>query len=153
MNQRQGVYAAVVAVHGEPEGKVELTDKQTDEVVGLIVNGIMDGSIEYKGDGTAVTREKINKYVPGLLNNWLRKDPNLNGGVKYETKNKGSRAGSGDEPLKAMKALLQSTDDPEAKAEINRAIENRKAELNAAKAKPVNVAALPPELLKFVPAK
>ena len=86
--------------------------------------------------------------MPGLVNNWLRKDGRLNGGVKYTAKNPGSRSGSGDEAIRAMKTLLSVTTDASAKLEIQAAIEARQAEL-----KPkveVNVAALPESLRHLV---
>src|ERR1044072_6188433 len=104
MNQKEGVVAAIVSVlGGEISGKVSLNDHQQDEVERMLVHGFMTGQIEIKG-GRDETN--LNKCVPGLINNWLRKDTRLNGGDEYVTKRPGSRAGAGDEQLKAMKALL-----------------------------------------------
>lgn len=146
MNQREGVYEAVSAVVGEINGKVELSDAQKKEVHNLVFAWFKAGEIEYKGG--CPSDEQLKKYIPGLVNNWMRKDPNLNGGEKYVTKKPGSRAGSGDEQLKAMKALHSITTDPEAKEQIMQAIIARQEELKPVKV--INVAALPPELRKFV---
>jgi hypothetical protein len=144
MNQRQGVYAAVVAVMGEPNGRKmidHITDQQTSEVKELLVRGLTSGQIDYKGgppdDVTA------RKYVGGLLNNWLRKDLNLNGGSPYVTKNPGSRTGSGDEQLKNLKLLLAKVEgDNEATTAVRAAIAQREAELKPV-AKTVDWAKLP----------
>ena len=67
----------------------------------------------------------------------------LNGSEKYEAKNPGSRAGSGDEQIKALKALkstLTSLEDIEA---IDKAIETRTAEIKPIKTVAINVNALP----------
>lgn len=147
MTQGEAVFQAVSAVV-DVNGAVELSEAQKREVHAIVLDYFLTGQTSHSRNPG---KDELKKYIPGLVNNWIRKDPRLNGGRKYETKNPGSRTGSGDEPLKAMKALLASTDDPEAKAEILRAIENRKAELTPKKV--INVAALPPELVKFVPTK
>jgi uncharacterized protein with PIN domain len=151
MSQREAVYAAVVAVLGrEPKGeKVQdiLTSDQLKQVHAIVVQAFVDRKVELKDSATKPrTTEYITKYVPGLVNNWLRKDINLNGGAKYEAKRPGSRTGSGDEMLQAMRSLLAITKDADAKASIEREIEARKAQLEAAKVKPINVAHLPESL-------
>jgi hypothetical protein len=146
MNQREGVFAAVSEVVGEVTGKVELTDPQKDQVYAILTRMFQANEIEYKGGCPDST--KLKKYIPGLVNNWLRKDPALNGNTKYVAKKPGSRAGSGDEQLKAMRGLLAMTTDPEARKQIEAEITARVAEL-----KPkviVNIEALPPALRKFV---
>jgi len=149
MNQRQGVFAAVEAVVGTIEGsKVELSERQKKEVYALLFSMFKSGDIEYRGG--CPDDAKLLKYIPGLVNNWLRKDPGLNGNVKYEAKNPGSRSGAGDEQLKAMKALAAVTSDPEALAEIEAAIEQRKAELAKAKQQPIDINNLPEHLRRFV---
>lgn len=149
MNQRDGVFTAVKTVVGEVNGKVELTKSQKDAVHAAVIIAFLSGAIEYKG-GTP-DEGALKKYVPGLVNNWMRKDTRLNGGAKYTTKNPGIRAGSGDAQLKAMRQLLAQTTDTDAKAEIESAIEVRVAELKPA-AKALNVEALPENLRKFVAA-
>lgn len=146
MNQREGVFMAVETVVGEVTGKVELNDAQKDQVYAILAQAFKNGDIDYKGG--CPDDVKLKKYIPGLVNNWLRKDPALNGNTKYVAKNPGSRAGSGDESLKNMKVLLSMTTDPEHRAAITAEIEARQAEL-----KPkliVNIEALPPALRKFV---
>lgn len=84
------------------------------------------------------------KYIPGLVNNHVRKDSRLNGGTKYTPKNPGTRSGSGDESVKAMRALLSVTTDSEARTQIEAAIKARLAELKPTVK--INVDALPESL-------
>src|SRR6188508_3454253 len=109
MNQKEGVFEAVCAVVGEISGKVELNDTQKAQVKAILFTEFKAGNIEYKGGVPDDT--ELNKYLGGLLNNWLRKDTRLNGGGKYVTKKPGSRAGSGDAQLQAMRQLLAVTVD------------------------------------------
>lgn len=147
-NQKEGVFAAVVSVVGEVNGKVELSDSQKKEVVAVLFREFRAGNIEYKG-GAPKDDAVLSKYIPGLLNNWMRKDTRLNGGGAYVTKNPGSRAGSGDESLKAMRGLLAITTDPSVRTQILAAIEERQLELKPKTE--IKVAALPPSLRKYAP--
>lgn len=148
MTQREAVYKVVTDVVGEvrPGEAVKLDSAQKKEVHERLIAMFLNGEVDFRGTVDEIT---IRKYVPGLVNNWLRKDTRLNGGEKYVPKNPGSRAGSGDEALKAMRALLASTQDPEARREIEMAIEERKAELKPKQE--INVDALPEHLRRFVP--
>lgn len=152
MNQKEGVFAAVSQVFNLSEGSVPQTGSWTKEqsakVHELIFMGFRSGSIEYKGGSPSDA--KLNKYIPGLVNNWVRKDTRLNGGSKYETKRPGSRTGSGDESLKAMRLLLSVTTDPTVKSQIQTAIDER---VEALKPKvEINAAALPESLRHLVSA-
>lgn len=115
-------------------------------VCAIVVEGIINGDVDYKKDNT--DEKKVKEYVPGMVSNWLRKSPKLNGGTKYEIKNKGSRAGQGDAELKALKQLRKTTTDEETLKEIDGHIERRTNEIAAEKAKKVevNFDALPEEL-------
>lgn len=142
MNQKEAVFQVVSSIKSI-EGKTTLTSTEKEDVYTALQVMFMSGEAEYKG---ARTEDAIAKYIPGLVNNWLRKDTRLNGGDKYVTKNPGSRSGSGDASLRAMKALLVAQ--PENKAVIQAAIDQRKSEL-----KPkveVNVALLPEALRHLV---
>lgn len=149
MNQRSAVFAAVCAVLSQDffSEPVTLTPDQKKQVYSLLQAQFESGQIELKGERDSTW---IKAYVPGLVNNWLRKDPKLNGDTKYVTKNPGIRQGSGDEQMKAMKALLSVTTSEVDKATIQSAIDSRKAELAAAKVKPIDVSALPESLRHLV---
>lgn len=146
LNQRQGVYVSTMNVLAESgvnfdDGQVPIlsiiTKAQTDAVVMCVTTGILAGEIEMSAEGRAKYNDaaKMTGYVKGLVNNWFRKDPRLNGDTKYVAKNPGSRAGAGDEQLKALKILRTSKEgDAAALIAIDQAIADRKAELGAAKA-------------------
>jgi hypothetical protein len=149
MKQVDAVYAAVVSITGfNPEsGPCSLTDEQKAMVRMSLLEGFRQGKIDFNGDFNSEEEKYQKSYVSGLLNNHLRKDKRLNGGVKYEAKNPGSRTGQGDATLKAMRALLQTpgiTD--EDKAEINAEIEAHLAKIQATKAPTINWDALPESL-------
>lgn len=151
MNQKDAVYEAVVTVlGGEIKGKVELKEAELKQVHQLVILSFLAGDVELKN---AEQRDEtyIRKYVPGLVNNWLRKDKRLNGDVDYVAKNPGSRAGSGDETLRAMKALLATVPDAETKALIKQEIAAREAQLAEAKKPKLDVSKLPEHLRRFAP--
>ena len=96
---------------------------------------------------------ELKKYISGLVNNWIRKYKPFNCGQAYVAKNPGSRAHVGDEQLRELKKLsAQCAEDPEAMKAITDAIVQRKAQLEAEKAKSVtvNVDALPEALRHLV---
>lgn len=130
-----------------------ITSSQKEQVVNELCEGFLEGEIEMSDEGKAKyfsDRKELRKYVVGLVNNWLRKAPELNGGsgFTYTPKNPGSRQGNGDETLRALKALLKITVDPDAKAEIQAAMNIRLSEI-----KPkveINTDALPAHLRHLV---
>jgi hypothetical protein len=138
MSQKEAIFQAVTSVLEENNQKiqdgvaVELTKDQKSLVVNMVAQSFHSGDTEMKESA----REKYNtvellesKYVPGLLNNWLRKDTRLNGGTKYETKNPGSRKGSSDPVIRELKKLLANVDDDQ-KAAVQEEIDKRLAELS-----------------------
>ena len=127
ITQGEAVFQAVQQVMGDLDGsKYDPNKEQLKQIHEVVVTMFLSGvTVHSKTSDEA----QIRKYVPGLVNNWLRKDKRLNGGGVYVPKNPGSRSGSGDESIKAMRTLLSITADAEAKAEIQKAIEARQAEL------------------------
>jgi hypothetical protein len=156
LNQKEGVYTAIVNVLGfEPNGEtVVLTDTQRKEVKEIITQGFLNDEIQMTSDAKAkyAEHDKMYAYVGGLLNNWLRKDTRLNGGDKYQPRNPGSRAGSGDKLLTELKKLLKIADQTE-HAAIQAAIETRQNELTANKAKKIEIdmSVIPEELRHLIP--
>jgi len=147
MNQKEAVYQAVLNVVGEFEGKCEPTKEQRAEINMILFAGFRAGTIELDRE---FNDKELKSYVSGLQSNWLRKDGRLNGGVKYVAQNPGSRAGSGDAQVKAMKALLSTIADPTKQAEIQSFIDKRVAEIKPTKTITINVADLPAELQHLV---
>lgn len=130
MTQNEAVYMAVRAVFGELDTIPETgkwSSGQKEQVHGLMMQMYKAGQWTKQSGGT--DNASLLKYIPGLVNNHVRKDKRLNGGVEYTPKNPGSRSGSGDEMVKNMRLLLSVTDDPEAKAAIQTEIDKRLAEL------------------------
>ena len=144
IKQKDAVFNAVCEVRGTTEfsSSVELTKEERTAVSAALFAGFQNGSIAYQGDAT--DGAKLTNYVSGLVSNWLRQDKRLNGGVQYVAKNPGTRTGSGDESLKAMRTLFSATTDEEARAEIQAEIDRRISELKPKKV--INIDALPESL-------
>lgn len=157
LSQKEAVYSAVTSVLSENNISVsEGTDVQTlmtselrSQVNQVLFEGFRKGSIE-------LTREfsdsDLKAYVSGLQSNWLRKDKRLNGGTKYSAQNPGSRIGSSDPSLKAMRALLTTLTSESDRSEVQTAINTRVSEIQASKVKKVQIdaSALPAGLSKFI---
>jgi hypothetical protein len=131
MNQRKATVSAILFVLSDKgisyefNGPVNASDLMTEndrsKTVDMICKGFLEGEVEMSDEGKAkyfTQPTELRKYVVGLVNNWLRKAPELNGGQKYQVKNPGSRAGSGNETIKALKQLLTITDDQDARRAI-----------------------------------
>ncbi len=165
LNQREGVYVAVMNVLAEkeirfddgqtPSAKELLTKEMRGTVMEVVVSGFKRDEIEMSAEGKAQhdTEAKLRGYVSGLISNWLRKDTRLNGGGKYVPANPGSRTGSGDEQIKALRTLRAvKADDAAACEAIDKAIKDRQDEIAKTKTtKKVELTqemidALPPEL-------
>jgi len=139
MTQEEAVFQAIKNVMGEVEGAYEPSKEERALVTEILVEGFNAGRIALKDTPANAEKladvSKLRSYCSGLQSNWLRKDTRLNGGVKYVAKNPGSRAGSTDPQIKAMRTLLQtrtdlSTDD---RAEIQSMIDSRVSEIKPAK--------------------
>lgn len=167
LSQRAAVYAAILGVFEilgvefEPKVTVAedfLTDDMRDSVSQILCEGFKAKTITLEDTPSnrekLATDSKLKVYVSGLISNWLRKDPELNGGKKYEPKNPGSRAGSGDEMLKTLKASMKKFGNDPVKAKAIQAhIDARVAQITADKTKEVTLTAeqiekLDPELRK-----
>ncbi len=153
VKQKDAVYQAVKSVlsengtHFEDGMNVEsiLTDEQSARVSDILLEGFSTGTIVVSKE---YSPKELRSYVAGLKSNWLRKDTRLNGGIQYVAKNPGSRAGAGDEQLKALRAVLSTKTDETERAEIQTFIDKRLAEIASTKVKKVsiNFDALPEEL-------
>jgi hypothetical protein len=144
VKQKDAVFNAVSAVRGATEfgEAVELTKEERGVVQTSLIADFQAGNIAYQGDATDT--QKLTSYVSGLVSNWLRKDKRLNGNVAYIAKNPGTRTGSGDEALKAMRTLLSATTDLDARDAIQVEIDKRVLELKPRKV--VDVSKLPESL-------
>jgi hypothetical protein len=141
-SQKEAVFTAVVNVleqegiaitEGEP---VKMSKEFRAQVNNILFEGFRAGTIELEGE---FSDSKLKGYVSGLQSNWLRKDKRLNGGTQYVAKNPGSRAGSGDASLKAMRTLMSTLTTDSDKAEVQSHIDARLAEIQVNKAKTVSI--------------
>lgn len=160
--QRAAVYAATIGVMQDAGIEFEegmdvstvVSDQMRKSITTILCQGFKSGKIEFAD--TPSNKEKLhsdaklNTYVSGLVSNWFRKDTRLNGGEKYQAKNPGSRAGSTDPQLKALKQLAVQFQGQPQEAKIKAQIETRLQAVAAEKAKKVTVdiSVLSPELRK-----
>jgi hypothetical protein len=131
MSQKEAVFSAVTNVCGTQDSAYEPTKEQRASVNQILFEGFSNGTIEYSGE--LPEESKLKSYVSGLQSNWLRKDKRLNGNVQYVAKNPGSRAGSTDPQIKAMRVLLGTQEDPAKRSEIESFIAKRLAEIKPSK--------------------
>lgn len=145
VNQKEAVFQAICNVTGfTGEGSLTISKEQRAQVNAILFEGFRAGSIELDRE---YSDSDLKSYVSGLQSNWIRKDKRLNGGVQYVAKNPGSRAGSTDPQLKAMRALLSTLTDESERAEVQSHIDAKVAEIAAAKqTKVVDFSALPADL-------
>lgn len=143
MKQSDAVVAAVKSVIPDQESySWDQVKPHLPEIKMVLMQGFLSGEIDL-ADSNNRNVAWLSTYIPGLVNNHVRKDKRLNGGTEYVAKNPGSRGGVGssDPQLKAMRGLLASgaVTDPSDIAEIEAAIRARQAELQPK----VDLSALP----------
>ena len=155
VTQKQAVYAAITAVLKEAGIQFEdgsdvssyMSKERRAQVNSILFEGFRAGSVQLDRE---FTDTELKAYVSGLQSNWIRKDKRLNGNTQYVAKNPGSRAGSGDAQLKAMRALLSTLSNDADKAEVEAEIAKRVSEISKAKAPAIDTTKLPEHLMKFV---
>lgn len=161
LSQKNAVRNVIVSTFPNYEmgGEVILKSLLTTEIKKAMRSALFEsfraGEVTFgAGDNKLADDVYLSKYVSGLLDNWVRKDPDFNanfGGGKYETKNPGSRAGSQDESIREMRKLLKSTElSTQDRAEIEKAINDRLTEIKPESVVTINVDAIPEHLRKFV---
>ena len=150
MTQKEAVFQAVTNVCEQSDtGSYLPTKEERASVNQILFEGFQSETVAY--DGELPTDPELKAYVSGLQSNWLRKDKRLNGGVQYVAKNPGSRAGSKDAQITAMRGLLSTITDSAKRTEIQSFIDKRLALIKPAKASAtINVEDLPEELKHFV---
>lgn len=156
-SQKDAVYTAIVSVLNENSISFNestdigplMTRELRSQVNQILFEGFRSGNITLD---KVLSDVDLKGYVSGLQSNWIRKDKRLNGGVSYTTKNPGSRVGSADPQLKAMRLLLSTLSSEEEKSEVQSAIDARVAEINASKIKKtvINTEVLPESLKRFI---
>lgn len=162
-SQREATVNAILSVLEERgisyelDGSTNVSDvlnaDDKKKVQTILSTGFNKGEIQLSSEAASKyvgNTAEMNKYVSGLINNWTRKFPAFNGGSKYEAKNPGSRAGTGDEQVKEMRKLLKVTTDAEAKTVIQSAIDSRLEQLKPETKISINIEALPESLRYLV---
>lgn len=151
LSQHQAVINATTAHFGEryelgTDVKDITTKADKKAIATKIAEQMLEGSVELSDAARAKYGESVesltNKYVVGMVTNWFNKSKELNGGVKYETKNPGSRAGGSDPMLREMRLLkkqLAEVGNDDGVAKVEAAINERIAQINATKLKTVEI--------------
>ena len=144
MNQKEAVFQAVTNVTGfNGDGQCVPSKEQKSSIYAVLIEGFKSGKIHLERE---YDEAGLKNYVVGLVNNWLRKDTRLNGGSKYQAKNPGSRTGSTDPQIKAMRTLLGTLTDPTEINEVQAHIDARLAEIKPKQAVTIDYSALPADL-------
>jgi hypothetical protein len=136
ISQKDAVKSAITQVLTEAGVKFDdnsnfkdlLTREHRAQVNQILFEGFRSGSIAIKKEKSD---PELKEYVSGLVSNWLKKDTTLSGGVAYVVKNPGSRTGSTDPQIKALRALMKMK--PEQSEEIQGYIDARLELINASK--------------------
>lgn len=135
---------------GETKMSEVITPEDKTAVRAILFTAFRAGEVEHKSSFQESVDDdaKLKSYISGLLNNWVRKNKEFNGGVIYKAKNPGSRAGQKDPAIKEMRKLLSVTADVEAKAVIQATIDAKLSEIKAVKENVTIDASLLPESLR-----
>lgn len=154
--QKEAVFSAVTSVLSEAGIQVSEGDNFANhlnrelraQVTNILVEGFNNGTIAL--EKSFESEADLRTYCSGLTSNWLRKDPRMNGGVKYVAKNPGSRVGSTDPQLKAMRTLLATRTDlsEEDRAEIQEHIDARISAVKSSRKTSKQLTAEQVEILK-----
>lgn len=126
-----------------------LNSDDKSKVRDILFTMFRNGEVQYKPEFQSKVNDdsELKKYISGLVNNWIRKAKEFNSGETYKAKNPGSRAGTGDDQVREMKKLLSVTQDQDARAAIQSAIDTRVAALKAEKQQvTIDVSKLPEHL-------
>ena len=145
LTQKQGVYQATRSVLQEngvvfedrQDVKPLVTTEMRKNIISIVVAGLKEGNIMIRDDFDEV---KLESYTKGMVSNWFRKDERLNGGVKHEIANPGSRAGATNPKIREIKKLLATlTSDDKNKAKVEAVLAEEIAKHKAATQKKIEI--------------
>ena len=155
LSQKQAVTNAVLAVLPDYQlgGEVVLKDimskSNKQEITSIVTQGFIVGEVSLSNEAKAKylhDESALASYTSSMVDNWVRRNPDFNNGRAYAPKNPGSRAGQGDDQIKALRALKKQMDDPATIAEIDEAIQQRLAEIKPKFTVTIDIEALPENL-------
>jgi hypothetical protein len=133
ISQKTAVVNAVAGVlggsfvPGETQAKESLSSEQLNEVRESVLNGILNGEIQFNGD--TGDSKSLSRYVNGMIDNHFRKAKELNGGIKYTPANPGK--GRRDPQLSALKKLAKNySEGTDEFVRVTSAIQSREQELS-----------------------
>ena len=159
-SQREMAEIVILAVTGHEANSdtpVSISAAQLTEVVNTLTDKAMEGETTFKDTESnrvkLADRSKMLKYIKGQTNDTLRKSKKLNGNTEYATKNPGSRRGSGDAVVKAIKLTMSRVVGDE--VATNKCLDElakryEAIRLESQKAVAVNVEDLPEALRQYV---
>lgn len=150
MDQKTLVFNSISAVHPVAEGEVvQLSPAERKDVVDSLVAQITaDPTVisENKRAKIMETSQSLRMYCTGLVSNWLRRDPRLNGGVKDVPKTTGTSR-TKNPTLKNLNNLLKQVQGrPEAEEQVKAEIEKEKAKAAAEKMMAIDASVVPEHL-------
>lgn len=150
-NQKEATFACVIAAFSHFNISFEPGKTNARSIIDgnktmkeTIVNSLVE-TFTTKEAPLESAQENLKQYCVGLLNNWLRRDLRLNGGVKYEGK-----VGNTDPAIREARKLLSTLADPKDIAAVEKTIEEMVAAKKKDHAPSIDVSKLPESLRKFV---
>ena len=140
-------------LNGETPVKEVLTSEMKSTVRQIVFDGFKNSEIQMteQSRGKYLSDDqKLKEYVNGLVNNWIKKNPEFNGGNTYKPKNPGSRSGQGDEQIRELRKLLKTVTNEKDKELIEQSIQSRLEEIKPESKVEINIDVLPENLKHLV---
>ena len=138
MTQKDAVFSAVTTViinnnlqfiSGTTDAATLLNRTLRAQINTILVTQFRNGEIELSDEAKnkLANESALKAYVSGLVSNWVKKDPRLNGGNTIKTTSTRTVA---DPQVVALRRLLRTQTDSIKRQEIQGFIDKRLAELN-----------------------
>ena len=99
MNQKEFVKASIMANMTAEGGQLNF-----EACVSAITQGFLTGDCPHKNEAVRTDEKAARSYAKAVVNNYLKKDKDLNGGVKYAPEN--PRGPRGDSKLKELNKVI-----------------------------------------------
>ena len=157
LSQKAAVFNAISTILGdslESRRPIKLTKEERNQVVSMLVDGFKNNEIAlsdkayHKYVTNAVDDSALIGYIPGLINNWCRKDTRLNAdGKPYEIKKPGSR-NTVISNLRKLQAQFDSSTEEFMQIQIRIDEKLAESKVKQSKAKPIDYSQIPTDLLE-----